>query len=176
MVILHLWNSYQTVFQRTCTILHYRQEYMKGLISPHSHQHLLFVFLIIAMLCCAVLSCFYCVWLFVTLQAAAHKAPLSMGFSRQEYWSRLPCPPPGDLPNPRTEPTSLISPALAGGFFTTSTTWEANSHPRDCEMVYHCSFYFVSLMANDIEHLLMNLLVTCIFSLEKALFRSFPHF
>ena len=49
-----------------------------------------------------------------------------MGFSRQEYWSGLPCPPPGDLPNPGTEPTSLMSPALAGGFFTTSSTWEAH--------------------------------------------------
>ena len=47
------------------------------------------------------------------------------GFSRQEYWSGMPCPPPGDLPNPGIEPTSLMSPALAGGFFTTSATWEA---------------------------------------------------
>ena len=42
-----------------------------------------------------------------------------MGFSRQEYWSGLPCPPPGDLPDPGIEPSSLASPALAGGFFTT---------------------------------------------------------
>ena len=48
-----------------------------------------------------------------------------MGFSRQEYWGGLPCPPPGDLPNPGIEPVSLKSPALAGGFFTTSATWEA---------------------------------------------------
>ena len=52
----------------------------------------------------------------------AHQAPLSMGLSRQEHWSGLPFPPPGDLPNSRMEPTSLMSPALAGGFFTTSTT------------------------------------------------------
>ena len=55
----------------------------------------------------------------------AHQAPLSMRFSRQEYWSRLPCPPLGDLPDPGIEPTSLTSPALVGGSFTTSTTWEA---------------------------------------------------
>ena len=55
----------------------------------------------------------------------AHQAPLSMEFSRQEYWSGLPCPPPGDLPDSGIEPMSLMSPALAGRFFTTSTTWEA---------------------------------------------------
>ena len=46
---------------------------------------------------------------------------MSMGFSRQEYWDRLPCPPPGDLPIPGIKPPSLMSPALAGRFFTTST-------------------------------------------------------
>ena len=59
-----------------------------------------------------------------TLWTVAHGAPLSMGFSRQEYWSGLPCPPPGDLPDPGTEPKSLMSPALTGGFFTTRATWE----------------------------------------------------
>ena len=48
----------------------------------------------------------------------AHQAPLSMGFSRQEYWSGLPFPPPGDLPNPGIKPASLMSPALAGRSFT----------------------------------------------------------
>ena len=66
-----------------------------------------------------------CVRLFVTPWSVAHhQAPLSMGFSRQEYWSGLPCPPPGDLPDPGIEPMSLVSAALAGKFFTTSTTWE----------------------------------------------------
>ena len=55
----------------------------------------------------------------------AHQAPLSMGFSRQEYWSGLPYSPPEDLPDPGIEPACLKSLALAGGFFTTSTTWEA---------------------------------------------------
>ena len=53
----------------------------------------------------------------------AHQASLSKEFSRQEYWSGWPFPPPGDLPG--MEPESLMSPALAGGFFTTSATWEA---------------------------------------------------
>ena len=56
----------------------------------------------------------------------ALQVSLSMGFSRQEYWSGLPFPPPGDLPDPGIEPMSLMSPALAGRFFTTSTTWEAH--------------------------------------------------
>ena len=51
-----------------------------------------------------------------------------MGFSRQEYWSGLPCPTPGDLPDPGIEPGSLESPALAGRFFTSNTTWEVQGH------------------------------------------------
>ena len=50
--------------------------------------------------------------------------PLSMGFSRQEYWSGLPFPSSGDLPNPGMAPTSLRSPGWVGGFFTTSANWE----------------------------------------------------
>ena len=50
--------------------------------------------------------------LFVTLWTVAHQAPLSMGFSKQEYWSGLPCPPPGDLPDPGIEPSSPAFPAL----------------------------------------------------------------
>ena len=65
------------------------------------------------------------VQLFVTPWTVAHQAPLSMGFSRQEYWSGFPCPPPGDLPSPGIKPMSLVSPALAGGFFTTSAIREA---------------------------------------------------
>ena len=60
-----------------------------------------------------------CVQLFVILWTVAHQAPLSMGFSRQEYWSGLPFPTPGDLPNLGIKPASLASPALAGRFFTT---------------------------------------------------------
>ena len=62
------------------------------------------------------------VWLFVTLWTVSPQVPLSMGFSRQEYWNGLPLPPPGDLLEPGIEPTSPVSPALAGRFFTTSAT------------------------------------------------------
>ena len=72
--------------------------------------------------CMSMLSC---VWLFVTWQTVARQGPLSVGFSRQEFWSGLPFPSQGDLPKPGTEPASLASPALAGGFFTPNTTCES---------------------------------------------------
>ena len=61
---------------------------------------------------------------FVTPWTVACQAPLSMGFSRQEYWSGLPFPSPGDLPYSGIEQTSLMSPALAAWFFTTCAAWE----------------------------------------------------
>ena len=73
------------------------------------------IFIVFHVLCC--LCCtqsFHYVQLFL-----AHQTPLSMEFSRQEYWSGLPCSPPGHLPNSGIEPTSPVSPALADGFFTT---------------------------------------------------------
>ena len=73
-------------------------------------------------MCAHMLSHFSHVQLFATLWTEACQAPLSMNFPRQEYWSELPCPPPGDLLNPCIKPTSLTSPALAGGFFTISAT------------------------------------------------------
>ena len=77
----------------------------------------------------------------------ARQVSLSTGSYRQEYWSALPVPPPRDLPNQGIKPASLVSPALAGGFFTTSATWEAHKDgllfsqscptlcdPMDCSM------------------------------------------
>ena len=74
------------------------------------------------------LSHFSGVWLFVRLWTITHQVSLSKGFSRQEYCSGLPCPPPGDLLDPGSEPVSLTSPAMAGGFFTTTVTWETQSN------------------------------------------------
>ena len=71
-----------------------------------------------------VLSHFSRVRFFATLRTIAHQAPLSMGFSVQEYCKGLPCPPPGDLPSPGIEPHSYIS-STGSKFFTTNTTWEA---------------------------------------------------
>ena len=66
--------------------------------------------------CCAALSHFSCVQFFATLWTIGHQAPLFMAFSKQEYWSGLPLPSPGNLPN---QGIKLKSPALAGRFFTT---------------------------------------------------------
>ena len=68
-------------------------------------------------------------------RTAARRAPLSMGVSRQEHWSGLTCPPPGDLPDPGVKPTVFTSPALAGGFFTTGATGEA----QKCLIIIQCS-------------------------------------
>ena len=74
----------------------------------------------------------------VTPWTEACQAPLSMWFPRQEYWNRLPFPSPGGLPDPGIKPVSLMSPALVGGFFSTSTTWEApNSSGVEVEMSHH---------------------------------------
>ena len=68
-------------------------------------------------MCAAVFSH---VQLFEIPWTEARQAPLSMEFSRHNYWSELPCPPPGDLPDPGIQPASLMSFALAGGFLTTA--------------------------------------------------------
>ena len=64
------------------------------------------------------------VQLFVTLWTVALQAPLSIGFSRQEYWGGLPCPPPGDLLDPGIKHMSLASPALAAGSLSLLPPWK----------------------------------------------------
>ena len=83
------------------------------------HRILSIVPCAIKCMCVHVLSQFSHVQLFATLWTVGHQGPLSMEFSRPVFWSGLPCPPPGDLPDPGIKPESLMSPALAGGFFTT---------------------------------------------------------
>ena len=78
-------------------------------------------------MCACILSCFSRVQLFATLWTVAHQSPLFTRFSRQEYQSGLPCPPPGDLLHPGLEPVSLTSPELASEFLTTSATWETQA-------------------------------------------------
>ena len=102
--MFHLKKWYDTKFTDLINILSYdiRVSLHVFMLSPFSH-----------------------VWLFATLWATALQASLSMGFSRQEYWSGLPCPPQGNLPDPGIELTSLLSPVLASEFFTISAIWEA---------------------------------------------------
>ena len=71
------------------------------------------------------LNCLSCVQLFAPQWTVGHQALLSIGLSRQEYWSGLPCSPPGDLLDTGIEPASLMYPALEGGFLITTTTREA---------------------------------------------------
>ena len=141
-----------------------------NLIFTPSIPFSLFTFLVLpsTYYCACMLSHLSCVQLFATLCTVALQAPLSMGFSRQEYWSGLPCPSPGDHPHSGIEPLSPRSPALAGRFFTTSTYWEAlllwpNPKSRSCYQIkrwvdflekegtvlFFCS-YFLSIPANDI--------------------------
>ena len=100
------------------------------------------------------LSHFSFVWLFVTPWTAACQAPLSMGFSRQEYWSGWLCPPPGDLPEPGIKPTSPVSPALAGRLFITIDTWEALGGrliiPGRESMCFKSQVQVLSLLAPDL--------------------------
>ena len=79
--------------------------------------------------CTCMPSCFSHDQLFATPWTIAPQAPLSVGFSRREYWSGLPSPPSGDLPTPGIKPVSLMSPALAGRFCITSATGEAHHVP-----------------------------------------------
>ena len=90
------------------------------------------------------LSHFSCVWLFATLWVAARQTPLSIGCSWQEYWSGLPCPPPGELPDPGIKPASLMFHALAGGFFTISTTSDAHCSYKFHERTYYNIWYTIS--------------------------------
>ena len=112
------------------------------------------------------------VQLFVPPQTVACQAPLPMEFSRQEYWSGLPFLTAGDLPNPGIKPMPLASPALAGGFFTISTTWEAHMTVDSSSVQAHisqvCFFHFlvrilcqVELILNYYINFILNYYIKC---------------
>ena len=79
----------------------------------------------------------------MTPWTVACQRPLSMEFSRQEYWTELPFPTPGDLPNPGIEPTSRESSVLTDGFFTTSATWEAQIYIKNICLSYVLPSVFI---------------------------------
>ena len=99
------------------------------------------------------LSRFSHFWLFAALWTVSYQTPLSMRFSRQEYWSGLPCLPPRDLPGPGIEPMTLMSPALVGEFFTTSATWEDHTwvpcHYLNISAYCLIMFFYIFLRQNS---------------------------
>ena len=178
------WVFILTLYAEQCLITSSSEEAkLLGLRAPQRAQM------------CA-LSHFSCVRLFAILWTIVGQAPLSMGFSRQEYWSGLPCPPPGDLPNPRIEPASLMSPALAGGFLRhlgipkepKSHDWKqrcsiknglGSLRARHLGGAFHFSFYFQvvashppyiysgSVLLSSVFHLLLSLSLSLSFSLKN---------
>ena len=112
-------------------------------VCTHIHTYMR---VYICMLAC-VLSHFSCVQFCATLWIVAHQAPLFMGFSRQEYWSGLPCPPPGDLPDPGVKPMSPVSPALQAD----SLPLSHQGSPCVYRFIYihiflHVNIYFILLI------------------------------
>ena len=81
----------------------------------------------------------------LTPWTVAHQAPLSMEFSRQEYWSGLTCPPPGDLPDPGIEPTSLMSLALIGRWVLSSAIWGSVCTHTDTHTHTYTAEHFISV-------------------------------
>ena len=102
-----------------------------------------------------VLSQFSHVWLFASPWTVACQAPLSVAFSRQEYWSGWPCPSPGDFPDLGIEPKSLVSPSLTGWFFTISTIWEA---PLDINPLLDIWFTYFLLFSRLPSHFVSGFL------------------
>ena len=95
---------------------------------------------------------FSCVRLFATPWTVARQAPLCMGFSRQEYCSRLPFPPPGDIPDPGIELVSPATPALAGRFFTS----EPPGEPLLCFSFHFFSYYLIFRLISSLIHWLFG--------------------
>ena len=110
--------------------------------------------------CVRVLSHFSFIWLFATPWNVAHQAPLFMGFSRQEYWNGVRFPIPGDLPNPGIQPASL---AIAGGLFTTNTTWEVPPSPHIFDKCLKTVFPYLTTLyppLNSMENGTISILFT----------------
>ena len=115
------WTELKDIMHTKCLAVFHKNK--SSITTTYHVLSLLLVLFLFSVLCvCVCVSCFSHVWLFVTPWTIPCQTPRSMGFSRQEYWSGLPCPPPGDLPDSGTELAYLISFALLAWFLTTSTT------------------------------------------------------
>ena len=113
-----------------------------------------------------VLSRFSHVWLFATPWTVARQAPLSMGFSRQEYWSGLPCPPPGDLPDPGIEPQSPASPASQADSLPLSHLGSPWSHLHVCTR--HGAHMYPDCYRSSLRHM------SAVFQVFSKMRKSFP--
>ena len=111
---------------------------------------------------------------FVASWTAAGQAPLSVEFFRQRYWSGLPFPTLGHLPDPGIKPASLVSPALPGGFFTTSATWEAHTMgnnlviKRDKLLIYAVARIYAKWKKPDQEKIGVYCTIYFLFYLYKT--------
>ena len=132
--------------------------------------------------CTCMLSCFSRVQLFVTLWTVAHQAPLSMGFSRQEYWSGLPWRPSGDLPDPEIKPTSLGSPILVGhgiqdlSSSTRDGTWVPwhSMRQKDYKKSHICSCQ--AFLPDELLKQNQNTLISWALGISELQRRSVDHF
>ena len=149
--------------------LYFHWNYILSSVKEASFSHEFYVMTIPNSLHACMLGCFCHVGLFMTPWTVAHQAPLSRGFSRQEYWRGLPYPPPGDLPDPGIEPTSLRSPTLADGFFITNAIWEAltklftfcQTQLKDfCSFVAFHRIYFLPKIPSFFLHLATDFLLS----------------
>ena len=139
----NMWTKWANSYNQSISLIHIHTHTYYSLSLSHTHTHtpeslrnpnriFTYYFAWSSCSCVSMLSHFSRVWFFGTPQTVACQVPVSTELASQEYWSGLPCPPQGDLPNPGIEPASLPYPALAGGFFTTNATWEALSFPYMC--------------------------------------------
>ena len=103
---------------------------------------------------CSVTQLFSCIWIFVAPWTVAHQTPLSMGFSRQEYWSGLPVPPPWDLPNPGIKPGSPVFPALADRLFVTEPPgkpFSVQGSPNWCARAGSSPFHWTLMTLTNVS-------------------------
>ena len=126
-------------------------------IHTHTHTHThIYIYTYLQLHITCVLSHFSCVQLFVTLWTVACQSPLSMGLSKQEYWSGLPCPPAGDLPDPGIEPHISL-------FLLCVLHWQVGSLPvappgKPTYNIYNY-IYFFSLCITYVVILTMHIIV-----------------
>ena len=133
---------------------------LRNYISVSSRLYCTLANFIVLITCACVLRCFSCIQLCAMLWTVARQAPLKMGVSRQEYWSGLPCLSPEDLPNPGSKPEFLLSLALAGGFFTTST-------------ICNCLFLTISLGERQLSFLISPLIFFFFLTEEILIYPQF---